>query len=66
MQNNFQKHQKYIKKSWQLMKNLLGKVRDKFSSTSISYNNTNINKPVEIDNCFNDHFSTIAKKLNDR
>ena len=49
-----------------MMKNLLGKVRDKFSSTSISYNNTIINKPVEIANCFNDHFSTIAEKLNDK
>ena len=66
MQNQFQKHQKNIRKSWQLMKNLLGKVRDKFSSTSISYNNAIINKLVEIANCFNDHFSTIAKKLNDK
>ena len=47
-----------------MMKNLLGKVRDKSSSTSISYNNTIINKPFEIANCFNDHFSTIAEKPN--
>ena len=66
MQNQFQKHRKNFRKSWWLMKNLLGKVRDKFSSTSISYNNTIINKPVEIANCFNGHFSIIAKKLYDK
>ena len=64
-QNQYQKHQKNIRKSWQMVKNLLGKVCEEFSSTSISYNNTIINKPVEIANCFNDHFSTIAEKLND-
>ena len=48
------------------MKKVLGKVRDKFCSTSITCNNTIINKPVEIANCFNDHFSTIAEKLNDK
>ena len=48
------------------MKNLLGKVPDKFSSTSISYNDTIINKFVEITNCFNNHFSTVAKKLSDK
>ena len=63
MHNQFQKHQKNIRESWQTMKNLLDKIRDKFSLTSISYNNTIINKPVEIANCFNDHFSTIAENL---
>ena len=48
------------------MKNLLGKVRDKSSSTSISYEGAHVNKPVEIANCFKHHFSAIAKKLTDK
>ena len=66
VQNQFKKHQNNIRKTWQLMKNLLGKVRDKSSSTSISYEGAHVNKPVEIANCFNHHFSTIAKKLTDK
>ena len=48
------------------MKHFLGKVRDKSSSTSISYEGAHVNKPVEIANCFNHHFSTITKKLTDK
>ena len=65
VQHQFKKHQNNIRKTWQLMKNPLGKVRDKFISTSISYEGAHVNKPVEIANCFNHHFSTIAKKLSD-
>ena len=63
MQSQFQKYQNNIRKTWQLMKNLLGKARNKFHSTSINYNGVLINKPVEIANSFNNHFSTIANKL---
>ena len=66
MQSQFQKYQNNIRKTWQLMKNLLGKARNKFNSTSINYNGVLINKPVEIANSFNDHFSTIANKLIDK
>ena len=66
MQSQFQKHQNNFRKTWQLMKNLLGKTRNKFNSTSINYNGVLISKPVEIANGFNDHFSTIAKKLIDK
>ena len=48
------------------MKNRLGKVRDKSSSTSISYEGAHVNKLVEIANCFNHHFFTIAKNLTDK
>ena len=65
MQSQFQKHQNNIRKTWQLMKNLFGKARNKFDSTSINYNGVLISKPVEVANSFNDHFSTIAKKLID-
>ena len=63
MQSQFQKHQNNIRKTWQLMKNLFGTARNKFNSTSINFNGVLISKPVEIANSFNDHFSTIAKKL---
>ena len=48
------------------MKNLLGEACNKFNSTSINYIGVLISKPVEIANSFNDHFSTIAKKLIDK
>ena len=66
MQNQFQKYQNNIRKTWQLMKSLIGKTRNKFSSTIIQYNGIFVSKPVEIANCFNDHFSTIAKKLTNK
>ena len=66
MQNQFQKYQNNIRKTWQLMKSLIGETRNKFSSTIIQYNGLFVNKPVEIANCFSDHFSTIAKKLTNK
>ena len=66
MQSQFLKHQNNIRKTWQLMKNLLSKARNKFNSTFINYNGVLISKPVEIANSFNDHFSTTAKKLIDK
>ena len=66
MQNQFQKYQNNVEKTWQLMKSLTGKTRNKFSSTIIQYNGIFVNKPVEIANCFNNHFSTIAKKLTNK
>ena len=66
MQRQFQKHQNNIRKIWQLMKNLLGKARNKFYSTSSNCNDVLMSEPVEIANSFNDHFSTIAKKLIDK
>ena len=35
MQNQFQKYQNNIRKTWQLMKSLIGKTRNQFSSTII-------------------------------
>ena len=66
MQNQFQKYQNNIRKTWLLLKSLFGKTRNKFSSTIIQSNGIFVNKPVEIANCFNDHFSTIAKKLTNK
>ena len=66
MQNQFQKYQNNIRKTGQLMKSLIGKTRNKFGSTIIQYNGIFVNKHVEIANCFNDHFSTIAKNLTNK
>ena len=66
MQKQFQKYQNTIRKTWQLMKSLIGKTRNKFSSTIIQYNVIFVNILVEIVNCCNNHFLTIAKKLTNK
>ena len=56
-------HTNNIKKTWQVLNNLMGRNLFKLQTTSLLHKNKTLTDNIEIANAFNEHFSNAAVKL---
>ena len=52
-----------VKKTWETLNKLTGKSTNKSTINNIIYKNEILNKPIEITEAFNQHFSNVATEL---
>ena len=63
IQNKLKSHTNDIKKTWQVLNNLMGRNLFKLQTTSLLHKNKTLTDNIEIANAFNEHFSNAAVKL---